>query len=626
MSSVFATTTAGTLGVSVGTPGYNIATTGLAPLTTSDGYYIFRFHTSGTMSISGITTKRGPAQLQIMCVGGGSSGCSGSYANGGGLGGSGGGFLESTLSLSQAQTINITVGNGGSSAYSASAFLANNGENTTVSFSTNSEYNMIAYGGTGTMSGAPTANAPGTTVSGFPGCGGGGGAGGVGSNGTYQVGGNGGPGKKPTKPGISTAYPTTYWGGGGGGDSGYSNAGYGGLGGGGTGSDAQGGKLQGANGYGGTAIRSKDAQTNSGSGGGGVSPSSGGSGIGGSGIVMIAVKIPTYEAPPAPIINTNAPNFLTTNNDSIGQQYACVSMSSSGKYILANAAFTVTSGYLYLSTNFGTNFTIINSFTGKYNKSSAISSTGQYMVVVQGSSYMYRSGDYGASWQQVTNLSATQNWVSVALSKDGKYCLANGNSPTNSFYVSVNFDTATPTFTPISIYTTMNSSPYYNAISSLGQYMIQLCWGSTLTDGIAISTNYGTSFTKLTLSSIGITGANNYNFSCVAMTPDSTNVYISCYSNGLYKSTNLFSGSPTFTKITSATFTEQTWSGVVVSTDGTYIVASTDTKTYYSTNSGATWTVCYTGTVPYYMAMSDDAKYVIGLPISSTSKLLLSST
>jgi hypothetical protein len=263
----------------------------LAPLTTTDGYYLYHFHSSGTMTISGITSKRGAAQLQIMCVGGGSSGIGGYFANGGGLGGSGGGFLESTVALSQAQTINITVGNGGSAANSPlGVFTVNNGENSTVSFSANSEYNMISYGGTGTMSGAPTANAPGATFPGFPGCGGGGGAGGVGADGTYQVGGNGGPGKKPTKPGILTYYPTIYWGGGGGGATGYSFSGTGGLGGGGGGwSDSQGAKTQGANGYGGIAIQSINAQTNSGSGGGGRTAAGGG---GGSGIVIIAVKIP----------------------------------------------------------------------------------------------------------------------------------------------------------------------------------------------------------------------------------------------------------------------------------------------------------------------------------------------
>ena len=254
-----------------------------------------------------------------------------------------------------------------------------------------------------------------------------------------------------------------------------------------------------------------------------------------------------------------------------------------------------------------------------------MSGTGQYMVMLVNGGYMYRSGDYGANWAQVTNISATQNWTSVALSKDGKYCLANGNSPTNNLYVSANFDTATPTFTQVSVYTSMNSSLRYNEVSSNGQYMIQLCWGSTLTDGISISTNYGSSFAKLTLTTIGITGTNNYNFGCVTMTPDTTNVYITCYSNGLYKSTNLFSGSPTFTKITSGTFTEQTWKSVVVSSDGTYVVASTNAKTYYSKDSGATWLVAYTGRIAY-MAMSADAHYIVASNPDNSSKLLLSNT
>ena len=289
-SSIFANTVAGTLGFTVQPPGYTIQSTGLAPIITSDDYSLYRFHQNGTMSISRITTKQGPAQLHIMCVGGGSSGCDGPSADGGGTGGSGGGFLESSMSLSQDQTINITVGNGGNIIFGNPVFTANNGGNTTVSFSANSEYNMIAYGGSGTMSGAPTANAPGTLYPLYGGGGGGGGAGGVGANAPYQAGGIGGPGKKPTKPGISTYYPNIYWGGGGGGWGSAEGAGTGGLGGGGGGYDAQIGKNQGANGYGGTAIRTMNAQTNSGSGGGGGTSSS--SGSGGSGIVIIAVKLP----------------------------------------------------------------------------------------------------------------------------------------------------------------------------------------------------------------------------------------------------------------------------------------------------------------------------------------------
>jgi hypothetical protein len=286
MSSVSAITTAGTLGFSVSAPiGYNILTSGLAPIITTDGYALYRFHSSGTMNLSGIVAKYSPATLQVMCVGGGSGGA--------GNGGSAGGFIETTITLTTEQTINITVGNGGGSGGS--------GGNTSISFSSNPEYNMIAYGGTITMSGAPTQNTVGNPI-GTSGYGGGGGSGGVGGNatsaqrvpvntGTNIFGGDGGIGKKPTKPGIATQYPTTYWAGGGGG---YGSdgtttvgTGYGGIGGGGGGYNFFGTsqKNQGSNGYGGAALNSPNAQTNSGSGGGN-------SGTGGSGIVMIAVKVP----------------------------------------------------------------------------------------------------------------------------------------------------------------------------------------------------------------------------------------------------------------------------------------------------------------------------------------------
>jgi hypothetical protein len=291
MSSVSAITTAGTLGFSVSPPiGYNVLTTGLAPIITTDGYALYRFHSSGTMNLSGIVAKYSPATLQVMCVGGGSGG---RYTNNStDSGGSAGGFIETTLTLTNDQTIEITVGNGGQRSLS--------GQNTSISFSNSPEYNMIAYGGTPTMSGAPTAYPGGICPQpGVMGGGGGGGSAGNGINGSSQKGGDGGPGTKPTKPGIATQYPTTYWAAGGGGRSDWSSGtgGIGGIGGGGAGSRGS----IGSNGYS-PIPGSPNGQTNSGSGGGDA-------GTGGSGIVMIAVKIPTYETPPPPSYNGSAVVF-----------------------------------------------------------------------------------------------------------------------------------------------------------------------------------------------------------------------------------------------------------------------------------------------------------------------------
>ena len=320
--------------------------------------------------------------------------------------------------------------------------------------------------------------------------------------------------------------------------------------------------------------------------------------------------------------NTNAPNFTQVASTDTLTNYYGVSISNTGQYILSVVGGSTGIGFLYLSINFGASFTKI---TGQIPTNGgypcAMSGTGQYMVVLVNGGYMYRSGNYGSTWQQVTNISTTQNWTSVALSKDGKYCLANGNSPTNNLYVSSNFDTANPTFTTVSVYASMNSGPRYNSVSKTGQYMIQLNWNPT--DGIAISSNFGVSFSKLTFANIGITGTRGPNG--VFITSDTNDVYFSNYNDGLYKSTNLFSGSPMFTKITSATFTEQTWDQVSASSDGTYVVASTYTKTYYSKDSGVTWLLAYTGGFAH-IAMSTDAHYIVASNSDTSSKLFFSNT
>jgi hypothetical protein len=320
----------------------------------------------------------------------------------------------------------------------------------------------------------------------------------------------------------------------------------------------------------------------------------------------------------------SAPNFVQVASTVSSTRYFGVAISDSGQYILSAVALTTgqpTSALLYLSTNFGSTFNSISGFSTFQNYSCAMSGSGQYMVMLVNGGFMYRSGDYGSTWQQVTNISTTQNWTGVSLSKDGKYCLANGNNPTNNLYVSANFDTATPTFATISVYTSMNTSIRFNTVSQTGQYMIQLQWAPA--DGIAISSNYGSSFTKLTWTNIGVTGTLNPN--CITMTQDANTVYLIHTNNGFYKSTNLWSGSPMFTQITSATFTEQSWLNVVVSSDGSYVVASTAAKTYYSKDSGVTWILAYTGKISF-MAMSANANYIVAATPDISNKLIFSST
>jgi len=323
------------------------------------------------------------------------------------------------------------------------------------------------------------------------------------------------------------------------------------------------------------------------------------------------------------ITNINAPNFLTTNNDSpVRSDYIWISTSSTGKYILANFSnYNNNNFQMYLSTNFGTNFSLISFFSGKAITASSISSSGQYMIAGQSNSLLYKSSDYGANWTQVTSL--TKLWCSLVLSDDGKYCLACEQSPGTSAYISSNFNTSTPTFIPKIIY---SSTTYCklgcDAISSTGQYMIHLNKVLNTTVGIATSSNYGETWTTLDPNNIGINGTNNTDYINVSMTSNASAVYIGV-ANGIYKSTNLWSVSPSFTKINSPVFFNSGAGFINVSSDGTYLII-VSSEVYYSNNSGETWINSQSSNYASgIMAMSKDG-YIALIPTTNSTRLMLS--
>lgn len=271
-------------------------------------------------------------------------------------------------------------------------------------------------------------------------------------------------------------------------------------------------------------------------------------------------------------LNTNAPVFNRVGTLA-SQLYT--SISDNGKYILSTSK---------ISSNYGSSFTSLSFSFG--NGCISVSSNGQYIVGCTYGGYLYRSTDYGSTFSQVTNISTVKSWISTSISSNGQYCVAclNGGS---AIYVSNNFNQATPTFSQISLYTSQGGAYNMCPMSSSGQYIVTGSYGDS--QPVAISSNYGVSFTKLTNSAIGLGTATTFNGAC--MSADASVVYICMDNVGLYKSTNLWSGSPTFTKLTSATFTEQSWCACVTSSDGTYVIASTGAKTYYSKDSGTTWSL-----------------------------------
>lgn len=329
-------------------------------VTGSNTYTNYVFTNTGNPYIMNLTNK-GPININILAVAGGGGSAGGQQSGGGG---GGGGVVMSQITLPEGtNTVTISVGAGGIGVGLGPQF---NGENTTITFSNASSYNITAYGG-GSAGGYNNDPAPKSGGSGggclwnnsagggvIPGIGGTsygnvgysgfytGGGGGAGATATIAAGGNG---IQCTLPGIATfspygtAYSNYYWAGGGG-CFGYSTNGTsGGLGGGGGGGSwgatpgtgggqAFPGKVagyaSGKAGLGGQGVGANGAQNSGGGGGGGYSASDPTNNYsnGGSGIVIFSIQqvfappiLSTTNLVPTPDILWVKFNYGTLIND-----------------------------------------------------------------------------------------------------------------------------------------------------------------------------------------------------------------------------------------------------------------------------------------------------------------------
>jgi hypothetical protein len=299
----------------------------------------------------------------------------------------------------------------------------------------------------------------------------------------------------------------------------------------------------------------------------------------------------------------NAPSLTASSN------YFGTAMSADGKYILI-IKYTSGSNAIFFSSNNGVSFAALSSSTFSTStgwQCCAMSSTGQIMVVAGLASNIYKSTDYGVTWAAI---GSSLNWQSLQLSYSGQYCIATSVTSTNVYStVFSNFlvDNASTQYT---IFTVSNPGTYHNGtyVSKSGKYMGVLCYG--LSNGIATSTNYGVTWAT---SNYGI--GTPYNFGSVTINYDETKIYICVYSGtsvGLYIipiSGNTIGNATkidSYTNLGGIASVQQ----VLVSRDGTYIIISNDTKTYYSRDSGVTWLLAYTGQIQF-ASMSEGAKTVI---------------
>ena len=325
---------------------------------------------------------------------------------------------------------------------------------------------------------------------------------------------------------------------------------------------------------------------------------------------------------------TNNPLNGTTNN------WSNLVMSGNGQVIVGSIATSSTgpnSSYLYVSQNRGASFSQVRpiDITAANNvpfQTTTISSTGQYILAAanntESSQKLYVSSNFGTDFTGIipTNLSGVTAWSSVAMSSDGKHMAAvisNTANVSGNVYVSNDYGQSFTGKTCTGVTSNMSSI----AISSNGKIMAATVNGGVLSGNIYISSNYGSSFTNEPV----ITAANvTCNWQKITMSNDGK--FMVAIANGsntagysrAYISRDFGNN---FAAITNGLSFDASWNDVTMSADGRYILLdisgntnTNSTNIYYSSDYGSSFistTLGTGGTNPYWsqIRVSADGNY-----------------
>ena len=254
-----------------------------------------------------------------------------------------------------------------------------------------------------------------------------------------------------------------------------------------------------------------------------------------------------------------------------------IAVSGSGQYMVVvgnNPSTTDSSGYIYLSSDFGVTWS--NKFTYTQNLVGvAISDNGQYMAAVASGSTtgdIFVSSDFGSSWVNKTAASPNYDYTSIAMSSSGQYMVAGTSSANGDIWVSNNFGSTW-------VYKDYSFSWTSVAVSSDGKYMAA-CAGP---GDIYLSSNSGVNWAAIT----SIT--TDYSWTGISMS--SSGQYMAACRGGagkIYRSTDF---GVTWTETNAPA--DSSWSSISISGSGQYMAAcidsSADDRIYVSLDYGLNW-------------------------------------
>ena len=250
--------------------------------------------------------------------------------------------------------------------------------------------------------------------------------------------------------------------------------------------------------------------------------------------------------------------------------YVDMAVSSNGVYI----TIIIYNSYIILRSSDGGAYYSFIGISGLNNPTSvAMSTNGEYQLITDGDGWVYRSTNYGLNWTQLGHSPGNKQWSGAAMSSSGQFqtVVAGGFAPPK-IVTSNNYGVSWSN----------KQESYWNevAMSSDGKY--QLVAGSY--SYLTLSTNYGSTFNSVVWPWTPAHGTGQKNWLSVAVS-----------STGQYMLAVEDYGLIWLSQNYGATWTNQTgnglsWKKVSMFPSGQFMFAVTNTGPIWrSTNYGATW-------------------------------------
>ena len=273
-----------------------------------------------------------------------------------------------------------------------------------------------------------------------------------------------------------------------------------------------------------------------------------------------------------------------------------VAVSGNGQYMLA---VSISGGYAYQSTNYGSTWSYISSLPAADYSGCAISGDGQYQTIVGYYSgtgftyYAYRSGDYGVTWTPIWPVAPeNKNFSGCAMTSNGVYqTLTTGidqvgaypgdyNAPYNgNIYYSLNGTSAPPPFSEALL--SGYADQWFNDITCCPNGGKLFATSSNNPNPgfspfkLYKSTNYGAYWTMVNSNNLWIgVSANDTSISFGVVC---ANTYI-----------KVINAASVITDLTGSGV--RNWKCVDVNNDGRYILAGATSGLFLSTDFGTTFT------------------------------------